>query len=191
MEPTRSQNITVSWRRSPGVLGVGCWVLEELTLNSLHPTPALQCRTRRSTALLVRSSRCTRDSSTRALRRSGRRTFGLLDSRACRKGRHLAPSLEASPLIPGDNPFGRSRARSASLKRSKWLRSPRFTCEGDATRRMRLTSRVCISAPADVSAGLDALVARVERMLGTAKRVAVLAGMRSAKAIARRSATRV
>ena len=62
---------------------------------------------------------------------------------------------------------------------------------GHSPRPLRLTARVCISAPADVSAGLDALVARVERMLGTAKRVAMLAGMRSAKAIARRSAARV
>ncbi len=46
--------------------------------------------------------------------------------------------------------------------------------------------------PADVSAGLDALVARVQGMLGTAKRVAVLGGMpRFAKALARGSADRV
>jgi hypothetical protein len=45
--------------------------------------------------------------------------------------------------------------------------------------------------PADLSADLDALVARVERMLGTAQRVAALAGMRFAKALARGSAGRV
>lgn len=45
--------------------------------------------------------------------------------------------------------------------------------------------------PAEVSADLDALVSRVEHMLGVAKRVAALVGRRSAKGVARVSAGRV
>jgi hypothetical protein len=117
----------VRWRSSLRVLGGAAGVrLRRVTF-----------RTRRGTALPARPSRRTRDSSTRALRRSGHRIFALRDSRACRKGKTSRPLLRGQPLINGVSPFGCFGARRKEIsgprqeqrEKRPWSRSCGFLGE--------------------------------------------------------------